>query len=142
MELIPDKDDHFHMEDIERRIKELQKEHGLFIPRIVELLDPENITKGINGSKFRIKLDDPTFSYGDVITYDKYHGAEMYVTIDPIIDTGDGFVYTVQLVNNPDHKFIDNKYIQDGTWIMRKGPLATGPDSYSKREPIVIKQAI
>ena len=110
------------------------------IPQIVEELDLENTTKGINDSTFRIKLDLPIHGQGDIVTYDKYSGAKMYITSDPIIDTGDGFIYTVQLINHPEHKFVENKYIQKGIWIMRVGSPNTGPESYSKREPVIIKQ--
>ena len=107
------------------------------IPKIVEELDPENTTKGINGSTFKIKLDCGKFSQGTIISYDKYHGAEMYITHDAIVDVGDGFIYTVQLINSDKYKFIENKYIQKGIWIMAKGSPG---NSYSHISPKIIKK--
>ena len=52
---------------------------------------------------FRIKLSEREFGHGDIITYDKYNGAELYITDEDILPVGDGFVYTVQLVNNDNY---------------------------------------
>ena len=53
---------------------------------------------GKDGQKFRIKLSKRTFGHGDIITYDKYNGLELYITADDILPAGNGFIYTVQLV--------------------------------------------
>jgi len=91
------------------------------LPYIVEDIESGNQTKGIDGQTFKIKLNKRTFGHGDIITYDKYNGVEMYITADDIIPTGDSFIYTVQLVNNDNNKFLDNKYLTIGTKIFRKG---------------------
>lgn len=91
------------------------------LPYILEDIESGNATKGIDGQSFKIKLNKRQFGHGDIITYDKYNGAEMYVTADDIIPAGDGFIYTVQLVNNDNLKFLDNKYVKQGTKIFRKG---------------------
>jgi len=91
------------------------------LPYIVEDIEPNNEEKGIDGQTFKIKLNKRTFGHGDIITYDKYNGVEMYITADDIIPTGDSFIYTVQLVNNDNNKFLDNKYLTVGTKIFRKG---------------------
>ena len=91
------------------------------LPYIVEDIESGNTTKGIDGQTFKIKLNKRTFGHGDIITYDKYNGVEMYITADDIIPTGDSFIYTVQLVNNDNAKFLDNKYLKVGTKIFRKG---------------------
>jgi hypothetical protein len=91
------------------------------LPYIIEDIQSGNVTKGIDGSTFQIKLNQRTFGHGDIITYDKYNGVEMYITADDIIPTGDGFIYTVQLVNNDNAKYLDNKYLASGTKIFRKG---------------------
>ena len=91
------------------------------LPYIVEDIESGNSTKGIDGQTFKIKLNKRTFGHGDIITYDKYNGVEMYITADDIIPTGDSFIYTVQLVNNDNAKFLDNKYLTIGTKIFRKG---------------------
>ena len=91
------------------------------LPYIMEDIESGNVRKGIDGQTFKIKLNKRSFGHGDIITYDKYNGAEMYITAEDILPTGDGFIYTVQLVNNDSVKFLDNKYLASGTKIFRKG---------------------
>jgi hypothetical protein len=91
------------------------------LPYITEDVESANATKGIDGQSFKIKVNKRSFGHGDILTYDKYNGLEMYVTADDIIPAGDGFIYTVQLVNNDNAKFLDNKYLKVGTKIFRKG---------------------
>ena len=91
------------------------------LPYIVLDVDSSNTTKGVDGTNFQIKLNKRVFGHGDIITYDKYNGLEMYVTADDIIPTGDGFIYTVQLVNNSNGVSLDNKYLASGTKFFRKG---------------------
>jgi hypothetical protein len=91
------------------------------LPYILEDIESTNTTKGIDGQTFKIKINKRYFGHGDIITYDKYNGVEMYITVDDIIPAGDGFIYTVQLVNNDNTKFLDNKYLKVGTKVFRKG---------------------
>lgn len=91
------------------------------LPYIVEDIESANATKGIDGQSFKIKVNKRSFGHGDIITYDKYNGVEMYITADDIIPAGDGFIYTVQLVNNDNAKYLDNKYLKVGTKVFRKG---------------------
>ena len=91
------------------------------LPYIVEDIEPANANKGVDGQSFKIKLNKRTFGHGDIITYDKYNGVEMYITQDDVIPAGDGVIYTVQLVNNDNAKFLDNKYLKVGTKVFRKG---------------------
>ena len=91
------------------------------LPYITEDIESANATKGIDGQTFKIKLNKRSFGHGDIITYDKYNGVEMYITADDIIPAGDGFIYTVQLVNNDNAKYLDNKYLKVGTKVFRKG---------------------
>jgi hypothetical protein len=91
------------------------------LPYIIEDVESANATKGIDGQSFKIKVNKRSFGHGDIVTYDKYNGVEMYITADDIIPAGDGFIYTVQLVNNDNAKFLDNKYLKVGTKIFRKG---------------------
>ena len=77
---------------------------------------------GYDGTTFKIKLSRREFGHGDIITYDKYNGFEMYVTQDDILPLGDGFLYTVQLVNNDTGNGIDaDTYLVSGTKLFRKG---------------------
>jgi len=92
------------------------------LPYIIEnIIDPSNTTPGIDGTTFQIKINRREFGHGDIITYDKYNGVEMYVTADDILTMGDGFIYTVQLVNNDNYRYIDVRYLQNGTKLFRKG---------------------
>ena len=92
------------------------------LPYILEDIEPGNTTKGIDGTTFKIKISRREFGHGDIITYDKYNGCEMYIVPDEdILPMGDAFIYTVQLVNNDNYKFLDNKYLANGTKIFRKG---------------------
>ena len=91
------------------------------LPYIIEDIEPGNQTKGIDGTTFKIKINKREFGHGDIITYDKYNGVEMYITADDILPMGDGFIYTVQLVNNDNYKFLENKYLVPQTKVFRKG---------------------
>jgi hypothetical protein len=91
------------------------------LPYVIEDVESSNATKGIDGQSFKIKINKRSFGHGDIITYDKYNGVEMYITADDIIPAGDGFIYTVQLVNNDNAKYLDNKYLKVGTKVFRKG---------------------
>jgi hypothetical protein len=96
------------------------------LPYIVEDIEPANNQKGVDGQSFKLKINKRAFGHGDIITYDKYNGAEIYITNDDIIPSGDGFIYTVQLVNNDNLKFLDNKYLRVGTKVFRKGSARSG----------------
>lgn len=88
---------------------------------IIEDVDPSNTNKGVDGNEFRIKLNRQEFGHGDIFTYDKFNGLEMYVTTTPILPVGDGFIYTVRLVNNASNAFLDNKYLSNQTKMFRVG---------------------
>jgi len=91
------------------------------LPFVVTDIEASNAEKGIDGQTFKIKLSKRAFGHGDIITYDKYNGAELYITADDIQPAGDGFIYTVQLVNNDNTNFLDNSYLVCGTKFFRKG---------------------
>ena len=90
------------------------------LPHIIGDVEPANTLKGQDGTTFRIKLNKRTFGHGDIITYDKYNGAEMFITDEDILPLPDGTVYTVRLVNNDNVKFLDNRYLTVGTKFHRK----------------------
>ena len=90
------------------------------LPYIVcNVEDGDNL--GIDGTTFKVKLNKREFGHGDIITYDKYNGTELYITADDILPVGDGFIYTVQLVNNDSQKFFDTRFLAEGTKYFRKG---------------------
>ena len=91
------------------------------LPYIVENLESQNEVPGQDGTTFKIKLNKRIFGHGDIITYDKYNGAELYITADDIIPAGDGFIYTVQMVNNDNAAYMQQAYMAAGTRFFRKG---------------------
>ena len=92
------------------------------LPYIVDGVLTDEATVGADGTTFQIKISRREFGHGDIVTYDKYNGMEMYITADDIIPTGDGFIYTVQLVNNDNTAGLDTSvYLQPGDKIFRKG---------------------
>lgn len=92
------------------------------LPYIVDEVLTDGDTLGADGTTFQIKLSRREFGHGDIITYDKYNGAELYVVpTEDIIPVGDGFVYTVQLVNNDSTYGLDTNILSPGTKIFRKG---------------------
>ena len=92
------------------------------LPYIVDDILTDGGTLGEDGQTFQIKLSRREFGHGDIITYDKYNGAEMYIVpTEDIIPLGDGFLYTVQLVNNDSTYGLDTAILSPGTKIFRKG---------------------
>jgi hypothetical protein len=91
------------------------------LPYITENIESA-ATLGIDGTNFKIKLNRRVFGHGDIITYDKYKGLEMFITADDILPSADGFIYTVQLVNNSNSTGLEAaKYLKPGTKFFRKG---------------------
>lgn len=78
-------------------------------------------TYGADGVPFTITLSQRSFGHGDIITYDKYNGLELYVTSEDIIPVGEGYRYTVQLVNNNNTAGLSHTYLAAGTKYFRKG---------------------
>ena len=76
---------------------------------------------GADGVPFKIRLSKREFGHGDIITYDKYNGLELYITADDIVPVGDGWVYTVTLVNNATGTGMSSAYLAAGTKFFRKG---------------------
>ena len=91
------------------------------LPYIVCNLENPEVAIGADGTTFKIKLNKRIFGHGDIITYDKYNGAELYITADDIIPAGDGFIYTVQMVNNDNLATFNQAYLEAGTKYFRKG---------------------
>jgi hypothetical protein len=90
------------------------------LPYIIENIEsaPE---LGADGVPFKLKVSRREFGHGDIISYDKFNGVELYITADDILPVPDGFIYTVELVNNDNVKWLDPKYLTNGTKLFRKG---------------------
>ena len=93
------------------------------LPFIVKNIEAADSELGLDGTTFRIKINKRAFGHGDIITYDKYNGKELYITADDIIQANDGFIYTVQLVNNDNTAtgVMSADYLAAGTKYFRKG---------------------
>ena len=99
-----------------------QTPHVLDLPYIVDLVETGDSAVGADGQTFKIKISRREFGHGDIITYDKFNGLEMYITAEDILPLGEGFLYTVQLVNNDNTQTLDpTTYLAPGTKIFRKG---------------------
>jgi hypothetical protein len=64
------------------------------LPYIIENIEsaPE---LGADGVPFKLKVSRREFGHGDIISYDKFNGVELYITADDILPVPDGFIYTV-----------------------------------------------
>ena len=87
----------------------------------MEDLDSTNTAKGIDGTPFQVKFNKRVFGHGDIITYDKFNGKELYVTDADILDMGDGFIYTVQMPNTDSDGVFDNRFLTNNTYFFRVG---------------------
>ncbi len=87
-------------------------------------------TPGQDGTTFQIKMNKRSFSHGEIITYDKYNGVELYITDDDILDMGDAVIYTVQIVNNDSDAFLDPIYLTCNTEYFR---VASARGEYGER---------
>lgn len=96
------------------------------LPYIVEDIESSNTTKGIDGTTFKIKVNRKAFGPTDIISCDKYNGAELYVTAEPAIPTTDGIIYTVKMVNDSNYSYFDNKYLANGTKFFVKASARSG----------------
>lgn len=82
---------------------------------VVENMEAGNATPGIDKSTFNIKLDRDWFTYGDVISADRFSGKQVRVIPDGINRVSDGWVYTVQLVTDDATEFYPSTYLAEGT---------------------------
>jgi len=91
------------------------------MPFMMEDLDPSNTAKGLDGTPFKVKMNKRVFGHGDIITYDKFNGKELFITEEDILDMGDGTIYTVALVNFDSDGVFDNQFLTDQTPFFRVG---------------------
>ena len=92
------------------------------LPFIVKNIETAaNVYLGTDGTSFKIMLNKRSFGHGDIITYDKYNGAELYITADDIQEAADGWIYTVQMVNSSNTTAFSTDYLASGTKYFRKG---------------------
>lgn len=100
------------------------------LPFTVEDIESSNTTKGKDGHPFKIKLNKRAFGHGDVISYDKMNGIQLYITDEDILPVGDGYVYTVKIRNNDTFKYLDNIFLTNKTKWFR---LTSSIGEYGQR---------
>lgn len=101
------------------------------LPFICDDIEPDLDKLGLDGQTFRIKVkygshEGRPFGYGAIIRFSKYQGPEIVVVPEDIAKIekhGDGWAYTVQLVNNDNYRFLDKKYLRTGTKVFRGGSV-------------------
>ena len=94
--------------------------YELGLPFIVEDVEAGNDKVGLDGQKFRIKLNENCYTNTDRIIADYRDGIELYVTEEEIEQESDGWIYTVQLVsNNRKGTFYPKMWLAPGTQYMK-----------------------
>jgi hypothetical protein len=80
----------------------------------VENMEIGNATPGVNKGAFKLKLDRDWFTYGDVISPDRFSGKAVRVVPDGIYPESGGVVYIVQLVTDSKTDFFPAMYLDEG----------------------------
>jgi hypothetical protein len=89
--------------------------YELGLPFVVEDVEPDNDKPGLDGQKFRLKLNENCYSNTDRLIVDYRDGIELFVTEDEIIEEADGWIYTVSIVSNDRNTFYPKEWLQPGT---------------------------
>jgi hypothetical protein len=82
---------------------------------VLENLEIGNATPGLGKEVFKIKLDRDWFTYGDVITADRFSGKQIRVIPDGIQRVLDGWIYSVQLVSDDETDYYPAVFLDRGT---------------------------
>jgi hypothetical protein len=94
--------------------------YEIALPVVVENLMSGVAQPGIDGQKFKIKLNDNCFTNTDRITYDFRDGVELYITEDQIYEDNGGYVYTVVVVSfDRKNAYFPPEYLKPGTQFMK-----------------------
>jgi len=84
-------------------------------PETVENLEVGNATPGIGRQIFKIKTDRDWFTYGDVISPDRFSGKMCRVIPNGIQPDHGGYIYFLQLVTDNDTDYMPATYMDPGT---------------------------
>lgn len=76
--------------------------------------EPDNVTLGIQFTKFKIKLDTDFYVVGDIIYPSGPKKFQVRIQEEGVKD-GDGMIYTVQLVTDDPSMYLPKKFVQPGT---------------------------
>ena len=86
--------------------------------------DADGVIRGIDGQTFKILLNKRAFGHGDIITYDKYNGKELYVTC--IACHGPSGMGNPTL-NSPKLAGLPDWYIANQLWGFKRGHRGENP---------------
>lgn len=90
----------------------------LSLPRIVEDILGTNQTPGRGREEFSIVLSTNGFTQHDILTYDRFHGVEVYVTSTEVTPYGSGYLYTVKGTSEDPESFVPRRFLQaDTEWF-------------------------
>lgn len=110
----------------------------LGLPYIVEDIEIDNDKVGLDGQKFRIKLNENVYTNTDRIICDFRDGMELYVTEEEIEEEIDGWIYTVQVVSrNRKGTYYPKEWLQPGTPYMK---LSNINDEYDTQKSSISTQ--
>lgn len=82
---------------------------------IVTNIEIGNSTPGRNKQPFRIMVDRPWFTDGDVLAADQFSGKQVRVVDNGVQETDSGVILTVQLVTEDKEEYFPVEYLADGT---------------------------
>lgn len=82
---------------------------------VVQNLEVGNATPGLGKEPFRIRFDRDWYTYGDVITADRFSGKQIRVVPDGIQRAIDGWDYTFQCVTNSETDYFPAQFLDRGT---------------------------
>lgn len=96
------------------------------LPIVKENLVGSIARPGLNGTHVPLVLSANTFTYGDIITWDKYDGAQLRISVDhvnhEIVEFGDGWKYMVALSTvNGLHEYIPHVAFEPGREYVKIG---------------------
>lgn len=114
--------------------------YELGLPFIVEDIEPDNDKPGLDGQKFKIKLNENVYTNTDRIIADYRDGIELHVTEDEVKEESDGWVYTVEIVSqNRRGTYYPKAWLTPGTQYMK---LSNINGEYSTQKSSISSQGL
>lgn len=86
---------------------------------------------GRDGQTFKIKMSRRVFGHSAIIAASKYSQVHLMVTDDPIIEEGDGAIYTVKMVSGDSRKGYPKMFLKEGTKYIQIGSFMGSAGKYN-----------
>lgn len=100
------------------------------LPHSMGDLDPSNTMKGRDEVPFKMQLNKRQYGPGDVITYDKMTGVEVYIVARDVTHAQGYAIYTVTTVSG---QILDNKFLEHGVkWFSVTSSKSMEGQEFSK----------